>query len=82
MLIYFDTDTVCKFLRKSPLSSHKTTLKHINKISICLNLFVFGSFKKISFYAPAVLRHWRTMAQEHCLVAGSGYEMINSFLLQ
>ena len=27
MLIYFDTDTVCKFLRKSPLSSHKTTLK-------------------------------------------------------
>ena len=27
MLIYFNTDTVCKFLGKSPLLSHKTTLK-------------------------------------------------------
>ena len=26
MLIYFNTDTVCKFSGKSPLSSHKTTL--------------------------------------------------------
>jgi len=26
-LIYFNKDTVCKFSGKSPLSSHKTTLK-------------------------------------------------------
>ena len=26
-LIYFDTDTVCKFSGKCPLSSHQTTLK-------------------------------------------------------
>ena len=26
-LIYFNTDTVCKFSGKSPLSSHITTLK-------------------------------------------------------
>ena len=27
MLIYFNTDTVCKFSGKSPLLSHKMTLK-------------------------------------------------------